>query len=298
VCRRLAEEPLVDEIVRDVTWDVPLRLLGGLHELALETGVAPWDDLPDVLAEHRDRLARFVAERSVQTNEVQRAWALLPAFLLVAREAARPLELLELGPAGGLNLLWNRYGYRYANGEWGDETSPLVLDGDERTPIPGDVLAQRVEVVRRRGVDLDPIDVTRPEGARRLECFVWADQTERMERLRRAIDVVRRDPPELIAGDYVELLPSLLADRRDDMLTVVFQTVSTVYLSDDDLARLRATLDDAGRAGPLAWISTRRFDEASEEGLFFEVEVAMWPRGERRVVSLMHVHGQWLDWRG
>jgi hypothetical protein len=164
--------------------------------------------------------------------------------------------------------------------------------------VPGDLLGQGVEIARRRGVDLEPIDVSTEEGARRLECFVWPDQVERLDRLRRAIDVLRLDPPELIAGDYVELLPTLLADRADDAVTVVFQTVSTVYLGADELARVRTAVDDAGRAGPLAWISTRRLDEASEPGLFFELELAIWPGGERRVVARMHVHGHWLDWRG
>ena len=69
-------------------------------------------------------------------------------------------------------------------------------------------------VARRRGVDLNPVDATTEHGARLLQAFVWADQTDRLERLRRAIEVLRADPPELIRGDYVDSLPALLADRR------------------------------------------------------------------------------------
>jgi len=39
---------------------------------------------------------------------------------------------------------------------------------------------------------------------------------------------VREDPPELIAGDYVELVPELV---RED--TVVMTCMTTIYLSDD-----------------------------------------------------------------
>ena len=166
-------------------------------------GEASWDEVDDALVVHADLLRRFTAEQEVQTNEVQRAWALLPGFLSVSD--GRPLDVLELGPSAGLNLVWDRYRYRYSTGSWGDGS--LELAGDDRMPPPDSLLARRVTVVRRRGVDLNPVDATTEHGARLLQAFVWADQTERLERLRAAIEVLRADPPELIRGDYVESLP-------------------------------------------------------------------------------------------
>src|SRR5207247_4847076 len=95
--------------------------------------------------------------------------------------------------------------------------------------------------------DLAPSDVTTDEGARLLECFVWADQLERLERLRRAIETLRDDPPELIAGDYVELLPELLEQRDEDALTVVFETASLAYVEEDRRAILAREIELAGR---------------------------------------------------
>ena len=56
----------------------------------------------------------------------------------------------------------------------------------------------------RIGIDRSPIDVTTEDGARLLRSFVWAGQEGRMERLDRAIEAVREDPPQLVTGDYVE----------------------------------------------------------------------------------------------
>lgn len=292
MCRRLADAPVVAEVVPDDRWDLPLRVLAALHYLALSEGVEPWSDPASIVSERAEWVARFTATQRVQTNEVQRCWGLLPAFLSLG---GRALDLLELGTSAGLNLVWDRYRYSYLEGVWGAESSPLELSGDERAPVPASLLRRHPAVLRRRGVDLDPIDVTDGDGARLLECFVWADQVERLARLRCAIELLRRDPPLLLRGDYVELLPQLLAERPEEALTVVFQTASTAYLPSERYEELRRALESAER--PLAWISTRRHSE--EELAFsggFELEVALWPQHGAQLVARMGYHGQWLEW--
>ncbi len=274
------------DMAPDDRWDLPIRLLGGLHHLVLEGRLIgwSWDDVRAVLQAERDWLARFVAEQPVQTNEVQRCWALLPAFLSLGDE--RPLELIELGASAGLNLVWDRYRYAYGAGSWGD--GRLKLAGEERAPVPAELLGRRPAVVRRRGIDLRPLDAADEDDVRLLECFVWPDQAERMARLRAALAIARIDPPEVLAGDYVELLPSVLAERDPDARTVVFQTVSTAYLDAEHYAELRRIVD----AADVAWISTRRFSE-EETGLEggFELEAGT------QLVARMGYHGQWLEWR-
>ena len=70
--------------------------------------------------------------------------------------------------------------------------------------MPARLLALEPRVRGRIGVDLDPVDVTTDEGALRLRSFVWPGQEGRLERLDRAIEAVRREPPKLVRGDLVE----------------------------------------------------------------------------------------------
>jgi hypothetical protein len=274
-------------VASDLAWDLPLRLLGGLHYLVLG-GDASWDDVGGALGRHSEFLRRWCAEQDVQTNEVQRSWALLPAFLSLAD--GRPYDLLELGPSAGLNLLWDRYRYRYGSGEWG--SGALELTGNDRVPPPAELLRRDVDVARRRGVDLHPVDATTDHGGRLLQAFVWADQATRLERLRRAIDVLRQDPPELIRGDYLEALPSLLRDRIEGARLVVFQTASTMYLERDGADRLRAALDEAGRQEPLVFVTTGR--APSDDG--FALEIEEFPDGRAERVAVFDFHGEWLEW--
>jgi hypothetical protein len=199
LCRRLAVDERVSALAPDLRWDFPLRLLGGLHYLVLG-GEATWEGLDGALATRGEFLARFAAEQPVQTNEVGRTAAVLRGIEALGRDR---VDLLELGTAGGLLLYPDRY-----------------YDAS-------------FEIVRRRGIDRNPIDVTTDDGARLLEAFVWPDQTDRIERLRAAIDVVRREPPELIQGDYVDVLEEHVQGQ-----TLVMSCVTTMYLDDDRYAEL------------------------------------------------------------
>jgi hypothetical protein len=261
-----------------------------LHYLVLARE-ASWDDPLEL---HREFLTAFVRSHGVQTNEVQRSWILAPLFLRVAqRTEAEVFDLVELGPSAGLNLVWDRYRLLYDAGEWGPRDARLILAGEEKKSVPGELLDLQPRVRGRIGIDLDPIDVTTDEGARLLKCFVWAGQDERLERLDRAIEALREDPPELTRGDMVDELPEVLAARRGDALTIVFATASLGYLPADGVTRIRTTLEEAGRAGGLVFVrsGTGRTGERH-----WGLRIVYYPGAEREFAGEADYHGAWLDW--
>jgi hypothetical protein len=297
--RACAADPFVLSLVPAApTWDVPHRLLAAVEYLVLG-GYAPehrneWPLFREIVGEHADWIEQFVRRQPIQTNEPQRCWALLPLFLSVARAADKPLDLLELGASAGLNLIWDRYRYEYEAGPWGPLDSRLALRGEERRRFPAELLDVEVEIRRRRGIDLAPVDATTEEGLRLLSSFTTKE--ERRERFRRAADVLQKNPPELVRGDYLERLPALLAERDENALTVVFQTISTIYLPVKERDRVRGAIDRAAAEGPLAWISTPTPEEHRLEGRQYPLELAVWPGGKRRLVAEMANGGEWLDW--
>ena len=255
-----------------------------MHFLVLDDR-ASWDD---PLEAHAGFLREFVRTQAVQTNEVQRSWILLPCFLRAAElMGVDELDVVELGPSAGLNLVWDRYRYAYAEGEWGPTDSPLRLAGREETHVPARVLGLEPRVRRRVGIDRAPIDVTTEEGARMLECFVWAGQDERMERLTRAIDVLRASPPQLVRGDLADELPAVLEDRP----TIVFQTAVFMYLSAETRAAVRAALE--GARAPVAFV-TAGSPRGRDRGWGMRIE--RYPGGEREYVGHADFHGASLDY--
>lgn len=270
------------------TRDAALRLLCGLHYLVL-AGEAAWEDADAAVEEHAEALRRFVAEQPIQTNEVQRSWVLLPLFLHAAG-GAETVDVVEIGSSAGLNLIWDRYRYRYENGEWGSAGSRLTLTGAERRPVPAALLRTRLRVRTRVGIDPAPIDATTAEGARLLKSFVWAGQEERLARLDAAVEALRADPPRIVRADVADALPAVLAALPRGGLTLVFQTSVFEYLSERAREVVRESIDGAGR--PLVFVASGR------------------PRGERRVWGMrIHrpgrerefaghadYHGAWLDY--
>ncbi len=222
---------------------------------------------------------------------------LLPCFLEVARRTGvETLDLIELGSSAGLNLVWERYRYHYAEGSWGPDGARLELTGEERRPVPADLLRERPHVRHRCGVDIAPFDLTRPEDALLMKSFVWADQTARLERLDRAVETLRSDPPQLERADVVERLPDLLAERKLGGLTVVFATAVIGYIGEAGWDRVRAALETAGRQFPLAFLWTGR--PHPDEHHHWGIWLRLWPEDEEVLLAHAGFHGQWLEWLG
>jgi hypothetical protein len=242
-------------------------------------GRASWDDPGRALRDEADFLREWVATERVQTNEPRRCWWLVPCFLEAARRTgADAFDCVELGSSAGLNLLWDRYGYEYAAGSL--DGFPLFRGEERGRPVD---LGELPRVRSRVGVDLAPPDLRTEEGVRLLKSFVWADQDERLADLDAAIEVWRRDPPEIVVGDMVEELPSLLERRRDAPL-LVWHTAALNYLPQERQALVRELIADYG----VTFVETWQPGDGSHDyyGLYVDGdEVA---HGE--------FHGAWIEW--
>jgi hypothetical protein len=281
-----------------------LRAIGGAHRLALK-GVEPFaavfarlDRDPAAL----DEVARAAAawpempqwlQNPPQTNEVMRAAVFLPGFMLVARTQGLPLRMLEMGCSGGLNLLWDRYRHQLGATAWGPEDSPVRLQPEWRGASPRPV---ELVVASRRGVDQLPVDLSDPEQRNRLLSYVWADQAERVARVRGAQEIARRDPPPVDRGDAADWVEAQLAELPQGQTTVLYHSYVWSYLPSATQARIRAALSAAGEradAGAgLAHLGFESVDGTEKTAL----TLTLWPTGERRVLADAHPHGRWVHW--
>src|SRR6185295_5415223 len=117
------------------------------------------------LLESRPLVASLLNRRK-QVNNPLRSAALFPAFCAAAELAGRrPLGLIEIGAAMGLNLCWDGYHYHYeGHDECGDTGSPCRLSYTLRTSRSAQLpsMSPTPQVSTRIGLELHPVDIHDP----------------------------------------------------------------------------------------------------------------------------------------
>jgi hypothetical protein len=270
----------------------PMRLLGAVHRLVLAgaaPGLAPFYPSVGGVYDGDRAWPAFLAvvsagvpglDRTVQTNEVGRAAALVGGFHAVSLAYRRPLRLLEVGASAGLLLRFDSYRYDGPSVSWGD--SPL------RLAIPDLPLDPALRVAERRGCDRSPIDPASEDGRLTLLSYVWADQAARIERLRAALDVAARVPVAVDEADAVGWVRDRLREPSGDAVPVVYHSVVMQYLAPAAREAFAAAVTEA--EGPRAWL---RFEP---EGAEYVVRLTTWPGGDDRVLATAHPHGYDVRW--
>ncbi|MFE6859127.1 DUF2332 domain-containing protein [Nocardia sp. NPDC057668] len=271
----------------------PQLVFGAVRYLGL--GVVSYGEFREFLVENRDEVREIVMTHRTQTNEAGRTAALLP---VIGQFAGEPVALIEYGASSGLCLYPDRYSYRYDDGPMLDPVdgpSEVVLSCSTsgRPPIP-DVLP---EVVYRAGLDINPLNVADAEDMRWLEMLIWPEQRDRLERLRGAVEIARRDPPELRAGDLVDSIAELVDAAPRGVPVLVFGSAVLTYLEPER----RAVFRELMRSLRCHWITNEGI------GVLGFGAAALPPARaganmvlalDDRAVGYAAPHGQWVDWFG
>ena len=203
-----------------------------------------------------------------------------------------PLHLIDIGSAAGLNLLFDRYFLDYGRLSWGDESSKVRLSceliGETEPPLNG----WRPQICHRIGVDLNPIDLADARESRWLRALVWPDRPGWAAALDGAMEIVRRDPPAILAGDAVTLLPGLLREVSEGETPCLLCSYVLEYFPEESRSRFRQVLDEFGAGRDLYLIEMSGVGERAGVGL------NSWRSGAYELVHLAQCqpHGQSLRW--
>ena len=290
---------------------VPLRLLGGLHRLALD-GSAPrlrswypstgghwdaeaaWPDITLAASDHADRL-RATLDQPPQTNEVGRAAGLIGGLLILAQRFALPVRLFEIGCSAGLNLRADHFRYHHPGGQWGPTDSPVTIDDAWRGQLPP---AAALRIVERHGYDIAPLDATSRDGELTLLSYVWPDQPERLERLRGAISIAQRVPAALQRRNAADAVTDLSVAAGT--LTVLWHSIMWQYLSVEDQAAVHAAIDALGANArtdaPFAHLALEPQRRTPDSPVEFTVRARCWPGDDDTVLAVCSPHGPPVTW--
>jgi hypothetical protein len=285
-----------------------LRLAGCLHALVrsgLDLDLAQVYPPHDVTDEHlwasvETALVRnedFILQRlksAPQTNEVRRSSVLLPGFLTIAEICGNPLHLSEVGASAGLNLHWDRYAYTLGKVEWGGP-SPVVLQPAWQGPPPP---IAEIKVIDRAGCDLNPLDPGLEADQLRLFSYIWADQTDRLQRTAAALAIAAASQIRVEKADAIDWLRIRLLQPHPGRTHVVYHTIAWQYLPATLKAEGEALIAEAGARAtseaPLARLQLEADDKLEGAAIL----LTLWPNGETREIGRADFHGRWVKWVG
>ncbi len=310
LCRYVATDPALLALVSGApaSQPVPNLLLAATHDLLLSgvddplatayPSVGGSGDLEgverrfrDFCLRHGDHISAVVASRNVQTNEVRRCVAWIPALAVAVPEG--PIALVEIGASAGLNLRLDAYGYRFGDQGIGDPSAPLILDTELRGPVAPPIPPTLPDIAWRSGIDLAPIDLEDEEAVRWATALLWPEQVDRIERFRSAVDIARRHPVRIVEGDALDALPRVVADAPGDASLVIVHSFVVNQFSTEGRAALDRVIADLGRPATrlsLEWLEPDTMPMLDLIG-YHDGTV-----GRRTRLAEMHYHGAWIRW--
>lgn len=257
----------------------------------------------DFVAAHRAQIDPLVAARVTNTNEVRRSSYLRAGYAEIARLTGRALHIVELGPSAGLNLNWDRYGYRYVHADGrvleGGPASRLVIESEWRGEVPPPVPASPPLVAARAGLELNPVDPASPEDRRWLVALLWPGQPERIARMEAALAIAADHPPPIRACDALADLPGELAQVAPESAAVVSHSMVTYQWSEAMWARLEEILLAASATRPVY----RLFQDTiarTGDATRYTLRLRIYDKAvmSERLLAEVHHHGAWIRWLG
>lgn len=306
---RIAQDPQMLALVAAIANTPPLNLLFGGVKLGLtaDDPLAAWYPhlagadarQPDDYAYRAfrshalDRASALIAvgaTRRTQTNEALRSAAILPWIVEAAEASNAPIHLVDIGASAGLNLCLDRFDYGF-----GSHLIPAAFPSATRLTLRcenrgGFALPERLPAIASRtGLDLSPIDAADPDATAWLEALVWPEHTDRLERLRAALDIRRATDVRMVAGDAAVTLREV-GESLPPGPMVVFHTVMAYQLDQAQRQSLDAAVAEVAERRPVARVA---MEPVHGTGLqHIQVGLAL---DTAEVRASAHSHGRWID---
>jgi hypothetical protein len=264
-----------------------------------------------------DDIAAVCQGRRYQMNEVARCTQIALGIAATAASCSDPVALVDLGTGAGLGLHLDRYRYLVDGRASGPRAAALTLSCDVRGPHEPPP-ARLPPIAARAGIDLRPVDL-KDRAARAWLQACAPPEASALARLTAAIEVTRKHPVKLVAGDVVAALPGVLDSFPPGLSVTVVDAYMAVFLPPHQREQLAEILARAGRTRPVTWLSLDPLvplapsGQHSVQGLplpawllrdyqqhgVFAVLGARSFQGSTdhgRLLARAHPSGQWIEW--
>ena len=163
-------------------------------------------------------------------------------------------------------------------------------------------MQSEIEIAARAGCDLFPVSIGEAEARRALEAWVWGDMSERRARLRAALSIADKAPPQLVRADAAGWVAAQIMNRPRGQVTVLYHSLVWPYLDVSQRMAIESSFAQAGETvtpdTPLGWLKMDHDHIRS----FSHLSYRLWtgengPDGEHVFIGPCNPHGAELELR-
>ena len=255
----------------------------------------PYPHFREFCFENRAEIQRIITKRSVQTNYPHRCSFLLPAFNHVyAHSRELPLAIVEMGASAGLNLLWDYYAYDYGIDKViGDINSQVQINcklhGNYTPPLKKEL----PQIEYRVGIDLNPLNVKKPEDVLWLRSLIWPEHQEQANVFAQAVKLAQRKTIDLVKGNILDVLSSVVENVPPRTALCLFNSYTLYQITEQDKKHLELLIETIAIKRNLFWISVEWHDALSPS-----IKLTSYINGvsKESLLGRCSVQGHWLEW--
>jgi hypothetical protein len=251
----------------------------------------------DFVLLHRSEIEQLMKTRRVQSNVVRRFAVLLLGLAAVAeRSRGQAFSNIEIGASAGLTLLWHKYKYQYKTEvPFGEPGSKVVITTEMRGKSRNIPSASQLKIAMNFGIELDLVDVDDEKSMNWLRALIFPEHSDNRQLFSDAVNVARKFPPKIIAGDALELLPEMLSELPGGQPTNIYHSHTLNQFSREAREQLDSLLCEASSNR----LITRLVFEGTPNG-YSDLRLITYENGVQSDPELLancEAHGRWIDWQ-
>ncbi len=250
------------------------------------------EEFEQVIREKQDEIAQTINAKNTQTNEPARCAAL---FLALSQLRYKKIAFIEVGASAGLCMIPDHYHYcfgRKAVVPRSASKQTLSIKVGFDGPMPK--VNEHLNFAWRRGIDLNPIDLSEDDACDWLQTLVWPGQVDRLNKLKTAIAEARQYNLVISKGHLLDLIESTVSAAPKDAEVVVYHSAVMNYMKPQEVAKFRAQFEKLN----VNWIfqeDSRIFPDLLDPKLNI-------PKGRfvlacnKNILAHTHTHGSDIVW--
>ncbi|MEQ8945963.1 MAG: DUF2332 domain-containing protein [Balneola sp.] len=256
----------------------------------------PFELFKNYCLNHKTEIIEIEKDKIVQTNSLNRTAYLMPILSHMFED--QEINIIDIGTSAGLTLNMDKYEYYYNNNYAFGKSAVKIRSEIKEGYLPK--FDKPVRIRNKIGIDQNPINLKINTNENWLKALIWADKTERLEKMEQAIKIAKQEEIDFRKASSLEAFSEIIASQEEGIPLVIYHTHTLYQFNQKDRESFWALIDGIGRKRDLTYIATedvRVFK--SDYGLKgILVELTEYLNGEKnnRIIAETNGHANWIKW--